>query len=58
MCKKILTLLLTGVLMVSLVACGTSDVETKQDSNSAGQSTGETVTANDEGENAICRRQD
>lgn len=49
MYKKILTLLLTGVLMVSLAACGTSDVETKQDSNSAGQSIGETVTANDEG---------
>ena len=52
MYKKILALLLAGVLMGSLMACGTSDLDTKQDSNLASQSNSGTSTDDGDDENA------
>lgn len=50
MYKRILTLLLAGALMASLVACGASNSDTKLNSNSASQSSSGKST--DDGENA------
>lgn len=50
MFKKIPAFILAGVLIASLAACGSSNSNTENSSNSASQLNGETITANDDGE--------
>ena len=50
MYKKILAFLFIGVMVIALAACGESGSAAKQNSNSENQANGETIAANDEGD--------